>query len=234
MPEPASLVLLHGWGSTPVVWDDLCDRLPSEWRVIRPGVTGDDTNRILSRLENMVSQPATWLGWSLGALIAMQAALRLPGLVRRLLLVSATPAFVMQEDWDTGIPAQQMHSFQADVNSNPRQTQSRFHALQAKGDVQGRKVIRLLRQASGASADPVDLLPGLEILARTDLRERLADIVQPVSLLHGAADQVVPVGAGRYLADTLQASIEVWDHVGHAPFLSDPERFHGWVLGNME
>ena len=70
------LVLLHGWGMSSAVWDDLVPELSASYRVIRvdlpghghsAGVPFGDLDAVIARLRPLVSAPATWVGWSMGA-----------------------------------------------------------------------------------------------------------------------------------------------------------------------
>jgi pimeloyl-[acyl-carrier protein] methyl ester esterase len=61
----------------------------------------------------------------------------------------------------------------------------------------------------------------LELLRQIDLRQELSKITMPTLVLHGSADVIIPIGAGRYLAATLpQAIFHEINGCGHAPFLS--------------
>jgi len=51
----------------------------------------------------------------------------------------------------------------------------------------------------------------------------LSQIDQPALVMHGALDQIVPLEAGRYLAETLpRGALLEFPGVGHGPFLSRP------------
>jgi pimeloyl-[acyl-carrier protein] methyl ester esterase len=66
----------------------------------------------------------------------------------------------------------------------------------------------------------------LQIFARQDQRHLLAEISSPVMVLHGTADQITPIEAGRFLADAIPgARLKEYAGIGHAPFLSQPETF---------
>lgn len=59
---------------------------------------------------------------------------------------------------------------------------------------------------------------------RVDLRPDLANIRQPVLILHGSADRLVPEQASRQLAQTLpHARFELIDGAGHVPTMTRPD-----------
>jgi pimeloyl-ACP methyl ester carboxylesterase len=63
----------------------------------------------------------------------------------------------------------------------------------------------------------------------------LAEIETPVLLLHGAADPVVRPAAARKHADLFtNATLELYDAVGHSPFLQAPDRFEADLRAFVE
>ena len=94
------LVLVHGWAMHSGVFAPLVRELGPHFRlhlVDLPGHgfsrddgasldPGDCTRRIAKAVPR-----AIWLGWSLGGLVAMRAALDLPQQVRGLVLIAASP-----------------------------------------------------------------------------------------------------------------------------------------------
>ena len=101
----------------------------------------------------------------------------------------------------------------------------RFVALQTLGDVRRKAVALALSEslpALGEENAPA-LAEGLRLLAETDLRTVVGRISQPVRLLHGEGDALMPPDAAAWLADHLpQGRLTVLSDCGHAPFLSRP------------
>jgi pimeloyl-[acyl-carrier protein] methyl ester esterase len=164
-------------------------------------------------------------GWSLGALLALDLARRHPAKVARLVLIGATPRFVAGADWPHGLDAATVAGFTSGFASDPGATLQRFVALQTLGDARRRAVAAKLspQLIEPAIADCRMLADGLSLLAHTDLRAGLADIAQPVRLLHGAGDALMPLAAAQWLADALpDGRLSIFDDCGHAPFLSRP------------
>jgi pimeloyl-[acyl-carrier protein] methyl ester esterase len=59
---------------------------------------------------------------------------------------------------------------------------------------------------------------------------RASEIHCPVRLLHGGRDRICPLDAARLFAEALpRAELTVWPEAGHAPFLSQPDRFRSWL-----
>ena len=67
-----------------------------------------------------------------------------------------------------------------------------------------------------ASAHPLATQAGLEVLARTDLRDSLRHIQQPCLVVGSQDDALTPPGASRWLAAQLpSARLELLDGTGH-------------------
>jgi 2-succinyl-6-hydroxy-2,4-cyclohexadiene-1-carboxylate synthase len=92
------IVLLHGFGQTCRCWGPLATALAAHHEVVRldlPGHGGSGgvaadlpaTGRLVAR----AGGPAIYVGYSMGARIALHVATEVPGTVRGLVLVSGTP-----------------------------------------------------------------------------------------------------------------------------------------------
>jgi 2-succinyl-6-hydroxy-2,4-cyclohexadiene-1-carboxylate synthase len=98
VPKPKTLVLLHGFAGTGHAWDRLIEALaPERYRPLAPDLPGHGraAGRTPVSFESCVAAaveaaPArfTLCGYSMGARIALHAALEDPGRVQRLVLIS--------------------------------------------------------------------------------------------------------------------------------------------------
>jgi pimeloyl-[acyl-carrier protein] methyl ester esterase len=205
------LVLLPGWGFDSRVWQPLTRLLKQDFRI---HATTDD-----------LPDGAVVCGWSLGALTAMQMALAQPERIARLVLIGATPRFVQANDWPHAQPAALLDGFATAVATDPRTALRRFAALLNQGDTQVRRLTRELATVLAADSTATTLAAGLHALRDTDLRADIGQIRQPVLLLHGAHDALMPLAAAEWLAKHLPAArLEVFPDAAHAPFLAQPER----------
>jgi pimeloyl-[acyl-carrier protein] methyl ester esterase len=167
-------------------------------------------------------------GWSLGALLALQAVKLAPQRVARLILCGATPSFIERDGWPSAQPPTLLDRFDQALADDAAATLKRFIALFNQGDRQARAITRTLTRALAADglADGETLARGLDWLRRVDLRATIKTIDQPTLVIHGEADPLMPLAAAHWLADALpQARREVFAGAAHAPFVSDRERF---------
>jgi len=239
--DAPDLVLLHGWGLHSVVWDPIVPDLLAHFQVTvidLPGMgrsplpRGDyDLDYVMAQVLAVAPARALWLAWSLGGEIATAIAARHAERVRALLLVASNPSFVRREDWSCAMPAEQFQQFRDFYDEDPEGTLIRFLSLQCRGSGRMKEDIRFLQEIlylQGLPA-PQALRGGLRLLSDLDVRDDLATLTQPVQVVLGQNDVLVPaslVPALRDLNPRLdQPAIQVLANSGHAPFLAEPEAF---------
>jgi pimeloyl-[acyl-carrier protein] methyl ester esterase len=230
-----TLTLVHGWGMNARVFDTLAELLAADFEVCAlnlPGHGGRNAvadNTLQGWADDLARQlpdHTILLGWSLGGLVAMRAALDYPHKVARLVLLASTPKFVATEDWTRGISPDALQDFGAALVADPGATLLRFLSLQTRGMPGQKALLQLLRQVLLAVPIPSSetLVGGLSILRDTDLRDELSRLKQPTLVLHGALDTLTPASAGAWLAGALPDVRHVEIARGaHAPHLSHAE-----------
>lgn len=250
-PAKPDLALIHGWGLGQTVWQPVLPALAQRFNVHLLALPGYDapapranSQPAVERMSDTTSfaQAAEMLiealpdncvvcGWSLGGMLAIQAAVLaaqhdkpLNGLV----LVGSTPSFARRVDWAHGQEPTLLDTFNDAVAKDAAGTLQRFIALLNQGDAQaralGRTMIKLLQQAQLPTMTA--LLTGLGWLRDVDLREQLAAVEIPALLVHGENDPLMPLSAARWLNEQLpDSTLEVFTGAAHAPFLNDTERF---------
>lgn len=166
--------------------------------------------------------PRTLIGWSTGTLIALEASYFWPDHVAKLVLVGGTACFCRKNGYTCGTDA----------------TQVRWLAKQIKGAHASDALHDFLKRTLQPHAWPPDraaayaeaaramgaaaLAMGLAYLQQADWRAWCAGIQQPVELLHGGQDAVIPPAAAQWL----QAALP------HARLVIDAEQGHGWPLSD--
>ncbi len=170
----------------------------------------------------------TVLGWSLGALIALEWARRAPRAIGRIVLTGATPRFVTGPDWPHAMDEPTLARFGDELRVAYELTLKRFLALQLQGSDDARAALAAMRHqlfARGRPA-PAVLAAGLALLRDTDLRADVACVLQPALVVAGDRDTLAPVEASRWLAAHLpRGRLAVIRGAAHVPFLSHPQAF---------
>lgn len=231
--KPA-LVLLHGWGAHSGVWQTVIPLLEKNFSVTLIDLPGHGKSACIS--ENSIEawaeaaldvapEKAMWLGWSLGGLVAQQAAMIAPGRVEKLIMLASTPKFVASPDWTDAVDEQVFRDFHTAVIREPRASLLRFIALQTRGSETAMQDSRILRKTLlQPEPQAAALDAGMALLLRTDLREHLPKITLPVLLLVGERDTLIRPSLATTLATVLpDFEAVIVKQAGHAPFLSHPE-----------
>lgn len=230
------LVLLHGWGLNAGVWDCIVPELSAHFTlhlVDLPGYGrsgGFGAMTLAEMAERVLAQApgkAVWLGWSLGGLVASQAALMAPERVQALVTVASSPCFAARENWP-GIKPEVLAGFQQQLSEDFQRTVERFLALQTMGTETARQDARRLKSTVLALPMPSTevLNGGLEILKTADLREPLTALRIPHLRVYGHLDGLVPRKIVPLLDNVWpQSESQVFDKAAHAPFISHPARF---------
>lgn len=242
------MVMLHGWAMHGGLMKGLAEELSDQFcvhLVDLPGHghsqlngTGFDITSIANEVFNQVSVKvagkATWLGWSLGGLVATMIAELFPQQVSKLVLLASTPAFVKQSGWDHAVDKQVFENFASDLQKDLQATITRFLSLQVRGTEDSRQTLKILREivfARDIASEGV-LREGLGILEQIDLRNSLHRLTMPALLLGGERDTLVPQSALITLANN-NGSIKtsIIEKAGHALFLSHPQQCAKAITG---
>jgi len=169
---PAPLVLLHGSGQRPPVWQDVVTDLGADRPMIAPWLKGlkpgdrisfdlaTAAATVASELELRGAPQADVCGLNLGALVALRMAVSFPGQVRRLVVVSG---FVVP----------------------PKA------ALKVQ-----RTMLKLVpeRRLLASGVPKKQMIEGLDAMIASDMSTTLADVRVPVLVVAGADD---PAGAAN-------------------------------------
>ncbi len=226
-----SIVLLHGWAMHGGLFKPLAERLSRHANVhvvdlpghgfSREGEDGFDLADCVDRVAHRVP-PSIWVGWSLGGLVALRAALTPSAQVRGLGMICASPCFVARGGWEHGVAMDVLQQFGTDLSGDYRGTIERFLALEAHGDDNAQACLRELREHVFVRGEPSTavLEMGLYALEHTDYRDRLSHVVCPSVWVPGSRDRLVPWQAMEWAATAARGRYHLIGGAAHAPFLT--------------
>lgn len=246
MGSGPDMVLIHGWGMNSDVFEPItfllsqyfrltCIDLPGHGRSV--GESWPEKLPVLvDQLLAIAPAPAVWLGWSLGGLLAIEAALKEPNSINRLILLASSPRFTRTDNWPCAISENELFQFMVGFDQTPLKTLLRFSAFQFQGVAEPVRGLRFLRNLLDRSIQPElpALKRGLKVLLETDLRRELADCTQPSGIILGERDALIPSCIGTELVSTIPGirNIQIRG-AGHAPFITHPKEVVSAIIAMM-
>ncbi len=190
-----NLVLLHGWGFSSDIFQNLIERYKKSYCITVIDLPGhgrsDDVDGGLEswceELIQFIPNKSILLGWSLGGLLSIYIATRIQ--LEHLILVAATPSLVNHENWKFGINSEIFHQFAINLKNDNTKTLKRFVGLQSKDKSQ---ILEIYEAIQKYPTTDKALNIGLDILLNSDLQELYKKIEIPKSAVLGSLDTLVP------------------------------------------
>jgi pimeloyl-ACP methyl ester carboxylesterase len=231
-----TIILLHGFGSSLQTWDLWAEPLERTYRVVRldlpgaglsdPDPTGDYTDArthalILKLMDKLEIKQAVFVGNSLGGRIAWTFAAKHPDRVSKLVLIApdgfASPGFAYGKNAEVPALLSIMSyvlpkalyrpNIEAAYANPKRLTDAVFDRYYDLTLAPGSRDALLARMQQTVLLDPRPILP---------------KITQPVLLLWGKKDALIPVAnAQDYLKALPDARLTTFDTLGHVPHEED-------------
>jgi pimeloyl-[acyl-carrier protein] methyl ester esterase len=224
MNKQKHIIFIPGWGMRGTIWLPLAERLKTSFSIFYVEWDGVETiadfkqKAVQLVRENELSSFIP-IGWSLGALIALELATSVPEKIDRLVLIGGTSRFTKGDGYDAGWERRVVERMKRQLVRNREQTLSSFFASLLCEEEQG-KVLDFERHFH--NTDEQGLLVGLDYLMTADVRFALRDITAPLLLIHGEEDTICPPSASRYIFEQTRdnAILKLLPKTGHVPFLT--------------
>lgn len=239
-----ALLLLHGFTGTALAWSEQLDAWAAQFRVIAPDLLGhggseapaDPERYRLERqatglaelLRLLEASPATVVGYSMGARLALTLALEHPQAVERLVLESPSAGIAdpadralrrrADERLALGIERDGVEAFVTRWEAQP------IFATHARLPVHLLERQRAERRRH-STAGLAGSLRGAGQGAMAPLHARLGDLRVPTLVIAGASDEPGLERARSVAAGIPDARLEIVDGTGHTPHLEAAETF---------
>lgn len=220
------IVWLTGWGMSPETWEEICARLPQANHIVpdfSPCTTAEELTRTARAAMESAEEPPVVVAWSLGGLMALMLCREVS--MSHLVLVGSTARFVRGKGeahlgWGDAV----LRQMQRALASHREEV---IHGFRSKLVPFPDEVSGQAREALRADTWTLPgLIAGLQLLRDMDARPYLGSIPHPVTIVHGADDEICPVGAARELHEGIpRARLHVWENAGHAPQWTRPQEF---------
>jgi pimeloyl-ACP methyl ester carboxylesterase len=235
------LVLLHGLGASRAVWRRVTPMLAADRLVLAPDLPGFgesapagpgfDLERAARKLAVALADRERFdlVGNSLGGAVALQLAVLRPDLVGRLVL--SAPAGFAPAPWPLPLAAARVvgpaialrRVFGAPLAASPIARRALLAGAIAEPQRLSAADARTMLKGSRGSTR---IGPAVEAVMRADLRPLLERLEQPLGLIWGRRDRVVPIGTlERIRAVRPDAAVETFEDAAHVPQLERPEEY---------
>lgn len=234
-PQGRPLVLIHGWAMHAGIWQGWLPELEEHdlWLVDLPGhghshalPLPETPASVAEALLQQLPEKARWLGWSMGGLVALEAALQAPQRVQQLIMLAATPCFVQRPDWPLGKQPALFQAFSRQLREDRQRLLQQFLLLEVQGCPQARSLVRQMQAwlESAPQASMQGLSTGLQWLETIDLRPQLATLEIPSLWLGGTRDRLVhPQALAAAAGLCPDGRVQLCEGAIHAPFISHPQ-----------
>lgn len=219
-----TLLFLHGFGTNGKVWENQINFFSKNHQVLAPDLDLSNLDTEAQRIINLCLkgnlQDMVLIAWSMGTFLGLKIYFHLPEKIKALILVGATPKFVKDETFPCGLSLLLVRSLEKKLKRNFLEGMNFFYDL----------MFSQKRPKEIGGFDPPEYeaaIKSLEELKASDARDLLPKISVPTLILHGEKDQICPVSAANYMRRRISNSrLVVFENEGHAPFISNPEKFN--------
>ncbi|MCH4567696.1 MULTISPECIES: alpha/beta fold hydrolase [Bacillus] len=209
------VIFIPGWGMEEGVWTLVLPYFKGysvqciNWRNVKE--QSEFAGRIIdvAKDENVIL-----VGWSLGALAAVQAHKKVKA--KGIVLIGGTTKFTNTSDYTSGWNTLHVERLKKNLARKKEDTLKRFYEnMFTKDELKENKRFEdMIKRFKGDSIQSLQL--GLEYLIEADMREELKEIKVPILLIHGEQDVICPLSAARSMAENETATLKVVSEAGHA------------------
>ncbi|MDF7812062.1 alpha/beta hydrolase [Hymenobacter sp. YC55] len=235
-----TMVFVHGFGCDQRMWRRVTPAFESNYQVVLLDLVGAgksnlkayDPERysslvahaedVLAVLRHLHLHDVVVVGHSVGATIAMLAAIEEPARFRQLVLVAPSPRFINDVGYHGGFERSDIEELLAAMNDNYLGWSSTITPV-IMGHPDRPELATELNN-SFCSTDPTIARHFARVTFLSDNRADLPLVQTPSLILQCANDALAPLAVGKYMHQQLPDSeLVIIDTSGHCPHLSAPE-----------
>ncbi len=241
-----TIFCIHGWASNAQVFKPLADLFTEHFHFVAvdlpgfgdsPYEDGDyQLDKLVSELLAVAPENSSWLGWSLGGMLAVQAALDSPKRIEKVMTLCSNAKFLASKKFKQGVPAPLFDGFMDSID-DVRVTLRRFAALTVVGEKQEMlQSLKWLQQNTQVPApNSQTLKASLELLALIDNQVALKIIQQPCLHMLATDDAIVPYKASQTLNKLNEKHLTSFvPNASHACLVTQPQLVANGILTFMQ
>lgn len=209
------IIFIPGWGMEENIWDLVLPHLKEypvqciDWRNVKEQSEFADRIIDVAQDDNVIL-----VGWSLGALAAIQAYKKIKA--KGIVLIGGTAKFTNTSDYSSGWNTLHVERLKRNLERRKEDTLKRFYEnMFTKDELKENKSFEdIVKHFKGDSMQSLQF--GLDYLIETDMRAALKEINVPILLIHGERDVICPLSAACSMAENEIATLKVVSEAGHA------------------
>ena len=236
-----AIVMIHGWGATGRFWQAQQDFLHTDFQVVTLDLPGhgksawmpvsliemaSDIRQILSSLG--LSQ-ISLLASSMGGLVALELYRMIPQDIMRISLVGSIPKFAHSNNYPAGLDIDKIHTLSHQLDGDYASILDIFFRSLFTMKERGKDRFKWVKQLRQTEPLPQRgaLKHFLDILEKTDLRDRISSVICPLQFITGTEDYICPRVIMDWVAlHTHNARFDFIDGCGHLPFLIETKEYN--------
>ncbi|MBE5104100.1 alpha/beta hydrolase [Bacillus thuringiensis] len=209
------IIFIPGWGMEENVWTLVLPYFKEypvqciDWRNVK------EKSEFAERIIDVTHDDNVVLvGWSLGALAAVQAYKKIKA--KGIVLIGGTAKFTNTSDYTSGWNSLHVERLKRSLAKRKEDTLKRFYEnMFTKDELKENKSFEgIVKHFKGDSIQSLQL--GLDYLIETDMREGLKEVKVPILLIHGERDAICPLSAARSMVKSKNVMLKVVSEAGHA------------------
>ena len=222
MARTSSLVVIGGWGVQAAMLEPVYRHWQGAVQVVSLTDDGlsacDSPAHAAAILLQRYPQSSVWLGWSLGAHVAMAAAQMNSHSVDKLVTLGGFPQFVASQGWPYGVASAIFRRFERYFERQPQACRASFFAQMIGGsEHQAELVLAIKPWLKQGLPEPIEpLAKGVRWLRHCCQLHTWQQCPVPTLHLRGSCDGVVPPWA-QHLAMPAHSRALTIDGMGHWP-----------------
>lgn len=236
-----TLVMIHGLGASHHIWQAQKDFLHTDFQVLALDLPGhgksswmpvslmDMAADIRQILNSLGIEQFSLVASSMGGLVALELYRMIPQEIMRISLVGSIPKFAQGPHYPAGLDIDNIRTLSQQFDGDYAAILDIFfRSLFTKkerdnGRFQSVKAMRQLEPLPQKEA----LKHFLEILEKTDLRDRLSSMICPLQFITGTEDYICPRTIMDWMAEhTHNARFDFMEGCGHLPFLVETKEYN--------
>jgi 3-oxoadipate enol-lactonase len=207
------VVFSNSLGTNLTMWTPQMEALREWFRILRYDTRGHGQSAVtpgpykisqladdvLGLLDGLGIDKVSLCGLSMGGMIGMTLALRVPERIGKVVLCCTAPKLGSAETWNARITAVRKGGMEAVTDAVLERWYTPPFRAAAPQQIQWTKQMLLTTPPNG-------YLANCEAIRDEDMREAIAGIRIPTLILMGKSDPVIPLADGRFMAERIRGS----------------------------